>query len=399
MFGVGKLKRIVKSGKKIYKTKKNLNVKRTKQNASTQTKKMKRRYKTRGYRSMNFRKPRLFKHDFYAKHGSIIKVETGGEVSDAHCVYVGFCTNPIDITHKAVGRAIVKEIWSQFGNSITRFDDVFAGVGFVYDLEVLYMSTPVASSLNVLTVTLGTNPTYQTIVDDFVTQMVNLCLLVPRLMVDSIRLVERNVPQATAQVRGEISAGNFGLYISSSGTISVQNRSRGSDNSVSNTDITNNPLHGKIYSGIGNHFEVRSFVNSGASSPFFVEGNNPAFGVQSQDYQVPVSRKPFSAQDLLGVRRVTDTTLQPGEIRSGSLYYSKKINLKNFYRDYHDAIAAPTFETHKLGKIYMVGLEKMVNDRVSEPDISVGFEVNLTLKCAGIYRRKVETVTIVQEIN
>jgi len=382
---------------KAVKPKKYITGKSQKTNVGTQSTKKKRRYKTRGYGSKKIKNPKPFKHDFFAKYGSIIKVETGGEITDLHCAYVGFGTNPINITHKAVGRAVIKELFSQMGISIARFDDQFEGVGFAYDLEVKYLSSPVSATLTTNTVVLAVNPTFETVAGNFCTQMVNLLILVPRLVLDSVRLVERT-GGASAQIRGQIIAGNFGLNIQSSGSLSIQNRTKSSDNSSSNTDITNNPLHGKVYSGIGNYFEVRKFVDQGATFPFLVEGTTPVFAVRSQDYQLNVSRKPFNAQDLVNVRKTTDVVLQPGQIRSGSLYYSKKINLKNFYRDYHEPLAGPLTETHKLGKIYMVGLEKMVNDRTAEPDISIGYEVNLTVKCAGIYRRKIESVTIIQEI-
>lgn len=358
----------------------------------------KKRYITRGYRGSKMKKPKRFKHDFYAKSGSITKIETGGVVSDTNCVYVGFGTNPISYTHRAICRAIVKEIMSQAGHSIGRFDDRFNSSGFVYNLRFRYLTDPSDDVINETVVAIPNNPLYETVAIDVAAQMVTLYQANPHMFIEEIALVETIVSLGTAKVVGEICCGNFGLYIKSIGSISIQNRTLSSDGAATFTDISNNPVHGKTYAGVGNHFKVRNFVDQTLNTPFYVPGLNPAFGVASQENQSVVSRKPLNPQDLSGVRKSGSVTISPGEIRHGYLSYFKKINLKTFYRDYHETLVDPTMETHKLGKIYMVGLEKMVNDRIAEPNVSIGYEVNLTLKVAGIYRRKIETVASIVEI-
>jgi len=401
MRGIDALLKATRDARRVAKSKKSLK-KDVKMIASsgTQTYKVKRRYVTRGYRAGRIKRTRRFKHDWYAKAGSVIKVETGGVVADANCVYVGFGTNPINITHKAVTRCITKELFSQAGFSIGRFDDKLETIGYTYELRFRYLVDPSDDVMNNTVVVLASNPTFETVAGNIATEMDNLYAVNPHMFIEEIALlqVQSTGGNVFARVIGEICCGNFGIYINSRGSISVQNRTLSSDGQAFSTDITNNPVHGKVYSGVGNNFKVRNFIDQTLNTPFFVPGLTPAFAVSSAENQSAVSRKPFSPQDLVGVRHSSSVSINPGGIRTGYLSYSKKMNLKNFYRDYHECLVDPTKESHKLGKIYMIGLEKMVNDRISEPNISVGYEVNLTLKVAGIYRRKIESVSIIQEI-
>ena len=101
----------------------------------------------------------------------------------------------------------------------------------------------------------------------------------------------------------------------------------------------------------------------------------------SADVQANLIRPP-SVSALLYTSKCRRVRLGPGVLKKGHLHLERSINLNRFIRSWRAVLNQTTSTSVRvsLGKFEVYSMEKMCNTRVSEPDISLGFELNQTYR-------------------
>ena len=188
----------------------------------------------------------------------------------------------------------------------------------------------------------------------------------------------------------------------------MQNRTlaggAGTTDQSSMLDIANNPLDGRLYSGLGNG-AIPKFADNSASlvESFFGDRESgiiaavpdTALGNWTQE-MYDNYRRPPSSGSFQGVKKTCKISLKPGEIRTSFVNYRKNMSVNEYFQRNQQALyqytrggtAAPM---HFMGNFRFYGFEKRCNTTVDEPDISVGYEMNTHITCA-IYERPVFTI-------
>lgn len=362
------------------------------------------RYVTRGYYGGRVKKRRAVKADKFSIDGSVLHYENGGVVSDNNCVYLGMSTNPIQQTLIAVCRSVVKELYRQLNVEVNRWDEPSPTGTNDLTIEIFYtQDTSGNSETSAGAGTLSSGNTPDIVARLMAAQFVNILDSHPTAQFRKITVTGSQA--GGFQRMACIYVKNFSFHLESIGSFSFQNRTLGADGLQVYNDITNNPVIGKTYYGQGNYFAVREELNQPDEvQPFQGYIDKPLFGVSSLENQNPVTKKPIDAYSLLNCRKSYGLQLAPGQIKYVKLKYSKWFNLQNFLTVFAQPIAAinrvvPEEQRmpHKLGKIFMVGVEKMLNDRASTQVVSIGYECNLTLKCRSRYRKGIPSVPIIEE--
>jgi len=369
-------------------------------NRGTQTKRSRKVYVTQGRSAKRIPKGKKVRGDYFARNGSVLKYESGNVVSDSNCVYIGFTTNPIGMTNRAVCRAVVKQLMQQVGADVIRWDEAWP---FSTDMGLFvdFLTDPTDATLNSNYTSIPHNTTFSELANIINDACSGIMVSAQGALIQRIKLFE-NYGTPGDRCIAQIWANRFYVDLESHGDIAIQNRSLGADGSAQTTDISNNPVIGRTYTGYGNYFGVRVSTNASVLSPFMGSFGEPSFGVSSAENNSPVTRKPIDAKDLRGCKTSSPVTVEPGAIRKGYLTFKKSFNLQKYWSQVALTIkqsqTEPKGVVSRLGKIYMIGVEKLLNDRVSEGVVSLSYECNLTMKCAGRYSKGVDSITIIQEV-
>jgi hypothetical protein len=112
-----------------------------------------------------------------------------------------------------------------------------------------------------------------------------------------------------------------------------------------------------------------------------------------------VLSKPPAASFFLGAKSASHVKINPGVIKTIAVRRFQKMSFNSFFQTYARSIAGPTSQYKwNIGKLVMLGLEKALDARGSEPDIVLAHQTDLTIKIKGNYSDKVVT-SVLQSIN
>ena len=371
--------------------------KRRSHNGSSQM--SKRTYHTVGRMGPRFRRPKKTGPSVYAKKGYIRYVEHGDVVNHADCVYIGHALATQQLTN-AVCSAIVRMLFQKMGHNINAMTQQVqrkpSGTAPVVTPGILawyYRVGPGADPVEVQLV-LNVNQTYA-----------NAALQLENSIYATVSgnpTEDFQIYQVQFYEEGEISSlpsavllvESMMVHLSCSSSLAVQNRTLGNTGSVdggeSSTDVSNNPIGGKLYSGWGNGTGPRYAGNaSGAMDSMVAKYNtgvitfNPTssgVGIAAQ----AILRRPPASQSLLGVKKTTGVMLQPGKIRNSKIFYKSTMQMSKFWQKMNTVIGRSSTQDTKvnMGTFELLAMEKKCNTRAAgEATISVGYELNQVYRC------------------
>lgn len=363
------------------------------------------RYATTAGRSvaMSGKRKRKVYTDF-DKYGSVKKVENGGVANDPQCQYLGHSTAAHEQLVPAALRAVLRELVCQAGINFVQWDEDFDfTVGDIL-FGVTWFASPEATSSTSGTVATAVSVTTPNqLVDSMYTFMkANLTETSP--IIDRFNLFRT----ANTNPIGTVFAKQMQLVFSNSSWLKIQNRTLATatgvdpDNEEESTTVTNNPLVGKIYSGYHDGFLIDArVVTSGTFENMLCHTQTGVIDAAAAN--LPTSfKKPVGGQFLRSCSKAGHVKVMPGDIKISRISFSKEINCSAFFRDLcveiDEASTADVRLRTKFGVCEMVGLEKELDSRQAEADISLAYEVSQTYKCAGRYKQRSKTLPIT-EIN
>jgi len=357
-----------------------------------------------GYYRGRINKGRRLKYKLnFNKRGSVSKMESGGTVTGAQCVYVGHSTNG-DQVWRSVGRALVKELYKQAGYDIISWEDPipFAAA----EEHFLTMDFFINPDDPIVTVggvpSYGVGTTFDDVSNGIVVELSNAnrgYAANSGLELQRIILFNGDSTANNRTLLGSIQLSSFMLNIEISSKLKVQNSTLAHDGTDENdelsTDVRNNPVHGKVYHSKG--------WTNGFTMTFRERTSAPTFYGFTPEYDSPLISQDGSAlaqKQLLKPpggytfkANATACRMNPGDIKYDKWFFSCKIGFNNFVKKMSDMlnrITAPSASpmvAADFGRVGMIGLEKLLDTRTSEAPLLIGYEIEQVYKCAGYNSR------------
>lgn len=351
-------------------------------------------YKYNGKYTGKFKRTRAkpVKRKWYAQ-GAVEKIERGGVVSDSQCAYVGATNTPMRKQLESICRCILKELFKQAGIQIvdwTKNIEIKTGAFMTLNHQ-FYLDANSSSISTDLLATISSSTTYDAIITSMRSNMQNrYTTLVPSYPV-LWKLESGNETSNLAFTPlAQVHADQFKFEVKNYVMMLIQNRTLAQGTEANQHDnITNNPLVGKMYVCSSNGAVPRirgSAPSQGGFIPDSVTGIfNQPHGIDEKNLIKPP--KPWYWRNVV---KSSNIRLEPGEIKRHTETFTKSYDLSKFLVKMNAQLISATRQTF-MGSTVFFALEKLLDSRDSEAPISIGYEVNTTLKTSYTYKKQVIT--------
>jgi hypothetical protein len=333
-----------------------------------------------------------------AARGAMIKTETGGEVSDPQCTFVGHTTCAPEKVLRVIVMAILRKMFGLYGIKIKAFTDSplewvspqgTANIGaFEY-----YWSDGEVSAVTQTTVSLLRADNY----DDMVTSIVNSFKTtfgtVNQPQLHKFDLGINTQPSSGAAVENlprRLECDKMYVTLTMNSELTIQNRTVAAtagtgDEHRDATDVQNNPLEGYSYYCNGNTFRLANRKNTGAHTEM---GPDLTYGDITNTYTafntVDVhdgenTKRPPNAHFFKNTKRSGKQRIMPGGMLRSKLKWKKTYHVNKLMRLLEHWFHANTTEGTSvfIGTARVFAWEKLMHTRgLTEPDMNVGYECN-----------------------
>lgn len=354
------------------------------------------RYLTLGRSAGHFKKA-MRRPDFnkFKRFGCVYQAEHGGTVTDSQFIMLGHTCWPNNVVWKSVVRSIVRELLRQSGLDFPDWEEPL-GIGTTnYQLSYQYAVTEDAAAYTTrtLTVTAAQTPEGLTgqLLDDILdnaTGATDEGLRFRKFSMSFDSTAFGTGPPAANSTFATLNAETFYVTVKMVSTLLLQNRTRAeaTDTSTEHHDhISNNPLLGKLIEGTTNGFRLRQQETSVTSRGSLI-GNAFTGVIYSAALEDTFDKVP-AATSFVNAKRTTRVHLDPGEIKKHTLSMTKRHNLNTWAKIMQKFVSHSTSSTNEpipcQGKSAIFCLEKLLDSRDDEPDISIGYELNHTVSAYG----------------
>lgn len=322
-------------------------------------------------------------------NASLSRTEIGGEKTGADCVYVGHGP-PIYEICICVFESMIRKVLGNHGIRLSSserpiFPDLPAATTGAY----LYFHVQFdeagdfvriqADVDNAMTIHLLAGVLFEELTDAMTSARTQVCIKNGNLSLVT------GTTQVANLANVDFEKASVNLMVNSQMTI--QNRTPGDGASdLSSTDITHNPLDGKVYEISGNMLNggvgtfryptILANINNGSMDYNYVSGAlvNPSF------------KRPPTVSSIKNCQRSAKVSLAPGQIRKSLVKFSRRMSLDKFFQTMFEFIQesgsiAYKFVRTPLGRCKVYGFEKRCRTGTGTGnDITVGYEVNTTIK-------------------
>lgn len=339
----------------------------------------------------------------YAKFGSVKTVEAGGVLTDPQCLYIGHAVAFAKL-YEAIARACVRELFRLKGEHIVDWTNRWnMDADMTMNLHYHY-GIPQATTLLLGGFTLTVDTTYEQVATALKAALISdLVAGNPYVIYDMWFSVVTD--SDGTQVVASINLNQCSLNFFVKSKLKVQNGTLAAGTVDADddqfTDIHRRPLLGKLYRSkrqlTGFIPNSRNRESAEASyTGFLASASTGLILAQNATSAIQQTRKPpagyyFNA-NASGIR------IEPGVIRTFTWSWNKKINFSTFMLKYPDYLSftASAREPVTIGAAQMVGLEKELDTRSLENEISVGYQLDQTYCCA--LTKKIPKATALLEV-
>jgi hypothetical protein len=344
-----------------------------------------------------------------AARGAMIKTETGGEVTDPECTFVGHTTCAPEKVLRVTIMAIVRKLFAKAGISIKAFTDdpqewvtpvaTQSTGSFVY-----YYSNAEVSAITERSIAMLAADNYDDLVTSVVTDMKTQFAGVSQPQLHKFDLILNTQPATGAHVLlpRRIECDKMFITLTMNSELTIQNRTVAATGGTGDehrdmTDVQNNPLEGYSYYCTGNSFRVANRKNTGAHVEWgpdltygqITQTNAAVVAVDAHDGEN--TKRPPNAFYFKNTKRSAKQRLMPGGLMRSKLKWNKTYHINKLFRLlehwFHDNATEGT--SVFIGSSRMFGWEKLMHTRdASEPNMIVGYEVNnfygASVKCGAL---------------
>lgn len=340
----------------------------------------------------------------YQRDGSSYKLETGGSVADAQCVYVG-AGSPGNAIFQATIRALYTALLRKAGQEIGNWDARLP----IGSLQRMTMT------VNFFQPSLGAGTTYSSISyvsvlsqthNDFCKEFVAQWQTI--LSDDTF---DQEYANATLYFRENTNSGDvvphatieldqFSIDLKTASKLTIQNRTAASGNSNEIDVVGANPLRGKVYKINGTRFSHMGKLN-GTDDPknwqvdnllgFIQQGAAGQGGSKILKKPPPISYWTGAKGFNLMIEAGGSTTVRHSKVKS---YKFQKI-MQLLGQNQFNIARAKSYTG--LGCSLMVAMEKVIDSRAGgtdEPDITLAFQVDNHVAAAYKYKGRQASVPL-----
>jgi len=325
------------------------------------------------------------------------RVERGGAVTSPQCVYIGASCTPVTQMLNCLGGAIVKELFRQCGKRFDQWSDFPLTFGVKYRLRFNYYASPTTATLT--TVTVNTYDldadTYQVIAEELGGSLATTFGgSATKLYMNEVYIETLHTTLSTV-ITGIVYAHQFKFTFESKVSLNLQNQTVSSDSDDKITDVTNNPLHGKMYFTNSNGFVARTRSTLATSGSLVSDAVTGVIASNNEELGTDIYKKPPHAHHFLGVKSYKNVVLMPGQMSEKVIQSSFTMNLKTMLLKLHTNLVDNNTLTF-MGKSILFALEKKLDVRGETAGISVGWENNSSFGGHYVYRPKILTQPILE---
>lgn len=347
-------------------------------------------YKTNGTYGGRMKEAKARTVDTAYYKGSVLRFETGATFTDANAVYILHGTCPYEYMMASFARAIVKHIMDKAGYTIVNWNDTpFLGSASNISYRMYYRvanTTTAPVQVNSGNVALNTFIDMATAVMDAIRASVTSSLAIELIRIDLLEQVAVN----NTYVRASLDCSNAYINWECASTLTFQNSTLATTtvetNNDEETNIENNPLIGYYYTHKTknrNSIELTGKMLNVTQNNYIIHERNGfvAFGAATDNNLV--LRKPPQNPQTFKLSMASRLKLLPGEIKKNKLQFVDRMSLSRFCKIFSEGVdtTAGMLDKLDIGKVGLIGLEAMLNSRLaSEPQVSVGFQHDLTIK-------------------
>lgn len=318
--------------------------------------------------------------------------EWGGVQNDPQACYTGHGIGSNQFL-QSLCRALVYQLYKKGGYDIADFDDTPpCGVTTTMFIIIRYRLRATQTALVESTVTVAANGSYKNNAEGLA---VNLVTLGPTNELFDIRLSMLNTDEdktLSVMLFKEITL-NF-KWVSE---LKIQNTTLAATTVVGNegevTNVSSNPLTGKLYTKKGCGFDPRSRGTNVAIANYKSFIPHKDSGIISANSSLSAnnsSRKPPAGSFFAA--KAVKRMMSPGQIIIDKQSWTVKGNMDNLAQRYGSSYTDNVASKNNLGTSRMYGLEKLLDTRTSEPNINISFELVQNYHCGVSYRKKRVTI-------
>jgi len=372
---------------------------------------MKRKYFTTGSYGGPFKGYYKKKLPTAALAGCVLKGEKNGTVSDTTSVYIGHTALPLIPMLRSIGWSIVRLLakkWHQDFNSFLgaiNGPDKTAAVSLRVTLTV---RTSIGGVCTDFTWT-DLSSSWAELGDNIMHHIITNCPDSAQYY-EVVRIKFANIDATAIESLQTVIFNGSHLKIKVSGfsKLRVQNMTVSTSGDAATNenkdDIANNPLVGKQYYGNG-HYHMYRFNNDYTTSiPTIYYASDdgrmtlaPTTATSLETAMLNFLTKPPPYKAFTNVKGHRSIKLMPGEIKYSKVSCSYKWNLNNWLRILLPTLSSITSlggvgasgvgQYCNLSKNSFLGFEHMLHSG-TEPDLSIGFQIDWTVSGIATYKKK-----------
>lgn len=315
--------------------------------------------------------------------------ENGGVVSNVHSLYLGHSVAAIEMG-RAIAGAIIRELFRQKGEIITRFSDLQNTSVTTESLVWSYYTSETATAVAALrSIALSSANSYETLANALFTDWVTVFAAgqLPILHQTYIATQTGNITSAMINMQHTIAEYNF------TSVLKVQNCSLGGVSNAADADddvdesITRNPLIGKLF---GSNKRLNGFrlvnrpTSADASYRPLIAHNTTGFISALGSTMVSPDLVKVPTKHAFGASTQSSVRLDPGEIKVLKIKKMHKIRLSTLWQRFGnglDVAGGVDGATINLGSAQMIGLEKLLDSKTFENTITCHYEIVQKHQC------------------
>ncbi len=392
-----------KKKKTMAKTKARRGSTRTKTVTATSRK----RARSRSRRVVQGRMRRPFKagkrpsYGLYTKYGALMRSELGGIIEQDKCIYVGHCCAARGKMIRIFCFAIMRKLAHKNGFQLTSMKDKIqvpnVAIGLSPGtLRYTYMEDADNTLLSA-TVVIAADSSWETVADQLASSWNGFSVndTHPRLKEIFIVFQTEDATVHTLAPPARLFLDNCSVSFMLKSELTLQNRTLANSGGAAGdhdqaTDVENNPIEGYSYTSNGTGFRRNHrngfvaglspvFIGDDASGLINVDPDDTLFTSEEQD----LLQRPPGTQMFKGVTKGARQRLGPGILRRSHLKASASMSVYSFISKIQGYLkSASDKDFLPIGQARMFAFEKMMHTTdATEPDMSIGFEINNFYAC------------------
>lgn len=295
----------------------------------------KKRKFSRGKWSGRFRKRKMVKPTMgkCIKYGATQTTEINGRVSDPNCVYLGHAAVSEDNVMSLIARCLVGKLFKIAGYTITNWSDTITTMtGGASDIRITLqqddrVNVNSAAFSSATATPLQIAATLETWLETWAAQD-SAGQAVNSQNLKQLILQFPDVPGTIDNnIRANIRLDEYMVNIVSVSEMKVQNRSASYTGSSSADDVAVNPLEGKLIDFAQGPKTVIDYMYP---LQLFEYATGIMLRRAAEFNAKAYAKEPPSGRIFSNTKKTDKVYLQPGQIKSGVIYYTKKKNLLSY---------------------------------------------------------------------